>query len=648
MNSISSKRLNLLSISIACGLFVLLGMGCNNPPKIDGAGNSFEVSGFAPVCNFDSLRKDDGKIYFVVDYSDVTAGVAIPSHLQDPSQLQYVFKIRNTTDTPRKYRYKLYYQNESYKFSEILQGDSTQQHPQAHENFYGSWANGDGFRETGEIPADGDFHVVTGDYRIIGNPRDEQKYFYADINDRWKRNPRMGKYSFLLVVTAVESGEKQQLPEYCSNLSVMDDSSYVNPYYYFLYGKGKGLADVVAISSSDTLVAKSQLPLDEGVYVEPSDFEGEQYEPHYSKQCGQTGELRQQAVFKQFIHYVDSSSVFNNIPVIADVAGDAYTLSDYNWNRAFHTAEEYVRIMPAIADCPCDDIPADTISHSIKLINPASEWGQWEKQNVGIITRNGLSYGTYTVKVKMPELLNKQGIWNGLTNAIWLITQSHDAWNSRRTCEKEGYISDYYGAENKRIPNTSYSEIDFEILKTGPYCPEYRYAPFPLQPAANKQHRALWDLPYPGEGENSKDEIMVCCTNWDMACPQPADYQVGCQALRYNDLIFSNHRWDYWYKAITSKAPASDDELFGGDYYYFQIVWKPEEISWKIGPEKDKLRTVGYMNAGMTTIPNNQMVLIISQEFHNTAWWPGSPFAQGHIPFPAKDLIGEVLEVTIE
>jgi hypothetical protein len=133
-----------------------------------------------------------------------------------------------------------------------------------------------------------------------------------------------------------------------------------------------------------------------------------------------------------------------------------------------------------------------------------------------------------------------------------------------------------------------------------------------------------------------------------MACPQPRDFQVGCQDLVYQNKVYSNHRWDYWYKAITSKTPASDNELFGRDYYYFQIIWKPEEIIWKIGPEKDQLRNVGYMNAGMTSIPDNQMLLIVSQEFHNTSWWPGCPFEQGHIPFPSKPLSGEVLEVTIE
>lgn len=60
------------------------------------------------------------------------------------------------------------------------------------------------------------------------------------------------------------------------------------------------------------------------------------------------------------------------------------------------------------------------------------------------------------------------------------------------------------------------------------------------------------------------------------------------------------------------------------------------------------MRVVGYMNDKVTTIPNNQMTLIITQEYHNTKWWPGSPYTQENIPFPSKDLIGEIYELVIE
>ncbi|MEI7898409.1 MAG: hypothetical protein WCJ26_15330, partial [bacterium] len=101
-------------------------------------------------------------------------------------------------------------------------------------------------------------------------------------------------------------------------------------------------------------------------------------------------------------------------------------------------------------------------------------------------------------------------------------------------------------------------------------------------------------------------------------------------------------------RALTEKSPERDDELFGSPYYYFQIDWQPDKIIWRIGPSKDKLRVVGYMDDKVTSIPNNQMLLIVTQEFHNTKWWVGSAYSQDNIPFPKVDYVGEIYELTIE
>ena len=42
------------------------------------------------------------------------------------------------------------------------------------------------------------------------------------------------------------------------------------------------------------------------------------------------------------------------------------------------------------------------------------------------------------------------------------------------------------------------------------------------------------------------------------------------------------------------------------------------------------------------------MLLIVTQEYHNTKWWPGTPYAQENIPFPANDIPGEIYDLTIE
>ncbi|PIZ05946.1 MAG: hypothetical protein COY57_04585, partial [Flavobacteriales bacterium CG_4_10_14_0_8_um_filter_32_5] len=76
--------------------------------------------------------------------------------------------------------------------------------------------------------------------------------------------------------------------------------------------------------------------------------------------------------------------------------------------------------------------------------------------------------------------------------------------------------------------------------------------------------------------------------------------------------------------------------------------WKPEEIIWRIGPEKDQLKTIGYVNSTYSSIPNNQMLLVITQEWHLENWWPEATFNQNYIPFPADDIKGEIIKIEIE
>jgi hypothetical protein len=604
--------------------------------NIDGRCDDFVVSKFDPLNNISSYNAGN-KTNITLDYAGAfDGGFVIPSVKQiDNGYFRMSFFIKNKKNKAQKFYYKIFYQNESYKFPEKKK-NSLKENEFAAENFYGSWEDTDiWFKTTCEIPADGNFYQVDDLFRITGNPRNEERYFSGSVNDRWKRNPRVGTYSFLLVV--MTEREYKKLPLFAKDISKQHCSSFVNPYYYFLYGQGSKLLNCLAVISEKSLRVVAKPDLSKGIFIPEESFYSQENKNFTGKYCGNSDVLYKNAAFKHFAHFVDPSYNVKNIPVIADIVKDNYSMSDYKTNMGKYSLQELIKIKPEVSECPCRDISYDSVGKKLIMSNPAASVKNMKKQNIGIISRHGFSYGKYTVKLKMQELLNKNDIWNGITNAIWLITATTDEWNSRRICYNQGYLANYYGGNtDKRVWKTSYSEIDFEILKSSYYCGQ------------SKDNIDELGKPIPYDFKNGKGNITINCTNWDMANPSPSNYGVGCQDIVYNGDVFTAHRWDYWYRAITEKTSAKDDELFGKEYYYFQIEWKPTEIIWRAGPEKDLLKVVGYMNDEITSIPDNQMLLIISQEFHDTKWWPGSPYEQGFIPFPKNNLRSEILEIEIE
>jgi hypothetical protein len=649
----------LLLFPVSFWIMILVMCGCSKspaPPEV--FAGAFSVRDFRPLANWhrdtnDRENNSDSNLKGIsLDFTNaVQTGFIIPTVRQvEGGEFIFEFSIKNTGKVPLVFFYKIYYQNETYKFPETESGDSLRQSIYAWENFYGSWEeSGKTFAETPLIPADNEYHKISDRFRIIGNPRNEKRYFAGEINERWKRNPRVGKYSFMLVVTAKENVTGGKLPDYVMDITRMHNGSYINPWFYFLYGEGKNIDNTLVIESPCELKVVVRPDPGAGIYVNTLFFKAEKDGKYFCKTCGQDSSLYRNAAFEQFIHYIDPTTKFNNIPVIADVLNDTYTRMDYNWNKQFFRKDEMVAITASTTKYPCRTVSSNNSDHTITIKNPGTSYGKWEKQDIGVITRHGLTYGKWTVKAKLTELLNPEGLWNGLTNAIWLITQDQSEWNYRRDCSKEGYMANYYGGQkDKRVRNVGYSEIDFEILKTVPYCPSWLLPPAYNYGNPDQYHYAGWNIPFPDEVVADDGNIQVACTNWDMACWEPVDFNDGCNTIQHDGQTFWAHRWDKGYRAITEKTPEPDDMLFGSEYYYFQIDWRPEEIIWRVGPSKDKMHVVGYVNSTITSVPNNQMLLIISQEFHNTRWWIGSPYEQGNIPFPKNDIEGKIFEVTIE
>lgn len=637
---------------------------------------------FTPISNFSLNNKT---LSLQLDYENAFEnGFVVPSITQSPDgKFHFSFKIKNTSKQQKKYYYKIYYQNTSYKFDE--------NHPFSHENFYGSWEDSSiTFKESNIIPPDGNFYEIVDNFRIIGNPRNEAQFYgseqigpitdneiqnkiyaiqnnldwlkavtekavannidvktqiYKDAiytaklernngnnNNRWKRNIRVGNYEFLLVVFSDEKELNKNVPNYIQNIALTNNGAFVNPFSFF---NKKIKADYTKILIKDKLTLTATPNFSKGIFVNKETFVSPDDDTtYYSNYCGASKKLLHQANIEQFISSYNANFTFKNIPVIADVNGSKYTRKDYY--NSLKTARDFVKPPIDVTHCPCKTVVYDSVNNKVTLFNPAVKDTNYRKENVGIITRHGLTYGKYSIKAKLPKLLNKDLLWNGLTNAIWLIYQNGE-WNKRRNCTtKNGFVPKSYSGigDINYIKETNYSEIDIEIVKAARYWPVSSYG-------GNVSKKLK-------EPISDSNKVMITYTNWDLACDDAPKLKNGVFNIEFQNDNFELHRWDTWYQAITGKYAALNDDLFGGDYYWFQIEWKPDEIIWRVGPEKDKLTTIGYVNSDYSSIPNNQMLLVITQEWHLQNWWPEAPFNQNYIPFPAENIKGEVLEIIIE
>jgi hypothetical protein len=608
----------------------------------------FEIKNFCATVNYLPEIKNSVKEIFI-DYKDALEGFVIPSINQcKGGYFRINFEIKNLSTNNQAFYYKLYYQNLSYKFNEKDTG-TLRANPLAEENFYGSWEDTNiEFKQTPIISKLSGKALITDSFRIVGNPRNEKIYFDGEKNNRWKRNPRVGTYKFTLVVCT--QNDLNIIPKTIKNIALKNESKFDNPFYFFNEAENNTLNQTIFIDDSVALKVSAKPKIKSGIYV--NDFfmgDKERDRSYFCSSCGQSPDLFCNAPFQQFINYVDASTKFNNIPVVADVLKGNYSSIEYNWNKQFTSMQEFIPTTINTTKSPCKNIFVDTLANKIVIKNPKTRVGEWNKESVGVITRHGFTYGKYRVKLKLTELLNKYGVWNGITNAVWLITQGGGEWNFRNKCTKSGYMQTYWGGPNdKRVEQTDYSEIDFEINNSPLYCPENNFPPVYKNSKSNQRNLNDWNVKLPEDMLARKNKVTVSCTNWDMACSEPPKFSVNCNTIDYQGATYHTFRWDSAYRALTERSEALDDELFAGEFYYFEIDWRPTEIIWRIGASPDKMRIVGYMNDQVTSIPNNQMLLIISQEFHNTVWWPGVPYKQEYIPFPLKDIPGEIYELVIE
>lgn len=629
-----------------------------------------EDAHFNPMANF----PDEDVVVLDMDLKGVVNdGIVIPS-VNQTEEGKFVF----TFNAEAGQYYKIFYQNESYKFDN--------DNPLNNENFYGSWEDVNiGFKKVEE---DG---LVTDAFRIVGNPRDEKKYYGADltkntfsqkavdnvvnairntpdwlesvrqkavnnnftlerqlyldaiwiindnknkgdVNNRFKRNPRVGEYSFMLVVCDERS--LNDIPDYIKNISLTDDNgSYVNPYAYFSNNKKRNI-DVII--SPKRLKTRAVITPEYGVFLDETLIKTDNYSIDNSNpKCSDSEEMYSNALYKQFLSDVSKQYTLRNIPLIKDVVSDddPYTMKEYEEAKTKYDSSELQYDYPVVTDCLGSTVRLNE-DNSISLINPGNDdMNNLHKESTGVMTRVGFTYGKYRGKIKFPVMLNEENIWNGLTYAFWLIYQDNHAWNNRRATAG-GYIDKNDDTENPtRHSEYHYSEIDIEIVKASRYWPQSYY------PAEDSRLQT--------ENPQMNNEIMYCCTNWDLATREPAMFASGINKIPYMNKEYEAMRWTDLYKALTTKSPISND-VFKEDYYYYEIEWRPKEIIWRVGPSPDEMVVVGYMNDAYTAIPNNQMLCIVTQEYHYSEWWPPIVFEQGLIPYNKNDIEGRVYEIVIE
>jgi len=651
-------------------ILLLIASGCKE---------ELTVTNFKSVTNL-SL---DGDRSFEVDMDSVIVrGIEVPTATQSPErQIDFSFSVKSVGH--QKLYYKIFYQNESYKFPEVNENgmDSL-----CEENFYGTWGEEDyGFKL---VPAGS--KEVKDAYRIVGNPRNERKFFGRPMdeyqvddaavertistirsvpewiksveekavankrpldqqleldalytlsferdrgksNHRWKRNPRMGNYSAMLVVCS--ESDLQLIPEYIRDITLTANGHYVNPYYWFLHGDGKKLKETRIVLDSSAIRLKSHIDVTKGIFVNKADQQNQQTFTYLNSDCNNSAQLFRSAHVEQFFHAENRDYGLNTIPVIADVLKDEYSVDDYKAAEEKYAESDLITDYIRSSDCPCKTVYVDKKEGSIGIFNPASKnLKDARKENVGIKTRIGYTYGKFTAKIKFPSQLNSTNVWTGLTNAFWMLFQDKQDWNHRRL-SKSGYsLKGTFSPDAPRTPTTYYSEIDFEMVKTSQYWPAAVY-PGGKGPVENAQLNS---------------DVMVTTTNWDLSSSDPKRFGKGFCPTKFGNEEFQPFRWERYYQAVTIRNPVSNADLYTPEFYYYQIEWRPNEIIWRIGPSKDQMRVIGYMNDEITMIPNNQMVMLVTQEYHRTDWWPPMPFRQEYIPFLKNDLEGKVFDFEIE
>jgi hypothetical protein len=443
------------------------------------------------------------------------------------------------------------------------------------------------------------------------------------------------------MLVVLSRSDLKKLPSHQIMLSNRDDfGSYVNPFAYFEIEHGTCSPTIQRIISGRRLKVFANYQPGNGIYIpEPNDSLPNRN--FYSQNCGDSEYLYRNAPFQQFFSDVDKENSLRNTPVIMDVLSPSFTFDYYNKLKRQYSDSPNAKLGPIKnSDCACKNVRSKLKGNNIELVNVGNEGSSSpRKENIGVQGRIGMTYGKWVAKVKFPNVANTNQVWTGITNVFRLISQSpNSGWNQRRLCDHPlAYIpynaNEVEGSSLFRNGTIGYSRIDLEIV-----CASKRW-PVETSSVSNTNEN---------QDKNGDVGIMAVCSNWDLACHEPSDFFTGIKTSLIDGLAFEHFRANDWQKQLVSKVPVEFSEFSSYDFYYFEIEWLPSKIIWRIGRKRDHMKVICIMDDSMTSIPNNQMVPVIAQEWQRTAAWNLSLFPQEFIPFPKEDFTGEVMELWVE
>jgi len=336
-------KMNSIAYKILIIMLLVSHYSCNkNSPNEIVINNAFLISDFQPIANWDSVNPifkiKDSSFSLYIDYTNaIDSGFSIPTNRQITNGVfQFSFIITNNSGSDKQYYYKIYFQNESYKFQEFDEFNGNIENEYAHENFYGSWTNPElGFKQTTSIKS-GDSMQIFDEFAIIGNPRNEEKYFFEGENDRWKRNPRTGEYSFLLIVSDKKSVVDSIIPDYIKNITIQKKNKFINPYFYFLYGDGKQISNLKVIQPEFRLNLIAKPDLSKGIYIDNSLFNSSTLDTSFfNSSCSNNILNYKSSPISQFLHHIDAETELVNVPLIEDVIRNGFSKKEYFYSKSF-------------------------------------------------------------------------------------------------------------------------------------------------------------------------------------------------------------------------------------------------------------------------------------------------------------------------